>query len=101
MPAGLSMTRRPSRASDSLMLRLELIQQLLDPHFLFEGFVVVEGQLRNPSQMVQPLTQRAPGVTRRGSKTLEDFLAVLYATKRADEHPGMPKVWGYFDMSHG
>ena len=39
-------------------LRLDLVQQLLDPHVLFDRLVVFEDQLRDSSQMMQPLGQR-------------------------------------------
>src|SRR5262249_40101343 len=101
MPAGLSITRMPSKTAGSFMLRFYLIQQLLDPHFLFERVVVVEGQLRNPSQVVQPLAERATGITGSGSKTLKDFLPIFHATKCADEHAGVPQIGRHLDMSHG
>jgi hypothetical protein len=40
----------PDFPSLLLLLRLDLIQQLLDPNFLLEGVVIVEGQLWNSTR---------------------------------------------------
>ena len=40
-----------------LVLGLDLIQELLDPQFLFEGVVIVEGQFGDSSEVVQTLAK--------------------------------------------
>jgi len=39
------------------VLGLDLIQELLDPQFLFEGVVIVEGQFGDSSEVVQTLAK--------------------------------------------
>ena len=76
------------------------IQELLDPQFLFEGVVIVEGQFGDSSEVVQPLAKGTACIIRGGSQPLKYLLSLFRASERTHEHASVPKVWRHLHVGY-
>src|SRR5262249_42318803 len=76
---------------------LDLIQQFFDAHSFFDGLVVIEGELRNASHVVQTLAQRTADETPGGPETFEALFTLVLIAENRDENPAMPQIRRHFD----
>src|SRR3972149_4413116 len=81
------------------VVRLDVVEKLLDTHIFFERFIVMEGQLRDSFEMVQAPAQRAASVAGGRFQALNALLPLFLISKDCDADARVAQIRRYLDVS--